>query len=167
METAFYVLAAVTVAGAVAAMALPRLVHCTLCLAVAFVGLAGHFLLLGAEFVSFAQVLVYVGAVAILVVFAMLLTRSADAPPAWVVSRPGLLGVGVAVLVFGCLAATVAGSGLAGREAPPAPEVTVKALGERLMAEYVVPLEVVGLLLTAALIGAVILALEDRAKGGT
>src|ERR1044072_2176148 len=75
---AFFVLAAVTLAGAICAMSLRNLVHCGLCLALTFAGLAAIYLQLTAEFVGLAQLLVYVGAVAILIVFTILLTRNAE-----------------------------------------------------------------------------------------
>ena len=75
MSFVFYVLAALTVAGGLAAVLLKNLVHCALALTVAFAGLALLFLELDAQFAGFAQILVYIGAVAILVVFAILLTR--------------------------------------------------------------------------------------------
>jgi NADH:ubiquinone oxidoreductase subunit 6 (subunit J) len=61
-------------------MSLRNLVHCALALAVAFSGLAALYLQLDAQFVGFAEILVYVGAIAILIVFAILLTRSGEAP---------------------------------------------------------------------------------------
>ena len=67
MTATFLILAAITIAGTVAAMALRNLVHCVLALTVGFAGLAALYLQLGAQFVGFTQILVYVGAVAILV----------------------------------------------------------------------------------------------------
>src|SRR5216110_977453 len=74
----FIILGLLTLAGAVAAMSLRNLVHCALALTVAFAGLAALYLQLDAQFVGFAQILVYIGAVAILIVFALLLTRGSD-----------------------------------------------------------------------------------------
>ena len=65
MTLPFLILAALTIAGAVAAMSFRNLVHCVLALTLAFAGLAGIYLLLGAQFVGLAQVLVYIGAIAI------------------------------------------------------------------------------------------------------
>src|SRR6478752_4184716 len=76
----FYLISALAVGGALAAVLLKNLVHCALALTVAFLGLALLFLRLDAQFAGFAQILVYVGAVAILVVFAILLTRGSEVP---------------------------------------------------------------------------------------
>ena len=80
MSLPFIIIAVVTLFAAAAAMSLRNLVHCALSLVVALAGLAALYLALDAQFVGFAQILVYVGAVAILIVFAVLLTRS-DATP--------------------------------------------------------------------------------------
>src|SRR5437899_7909108 len=98
MTISFIILAVITIASAVAAMTLRNLVHCALALAVTFAGLAALYLLLQAQFVGFAQILVYVGAVAILIVFAILLTRGQDigSPQAFSSTWPG--GGGVAAI---------------------------------------------------------------------
>ena len=80
MPLPFAIIAVLTIAAAAAAMSLRNLVHCALALTVAFAGLASAYLQLDAQFVGFAQILVYVGAVAILIVFAILLTRGGEAP---------------------------------------------------------------------------------------
>jgi NADH-quinone oxidoreductase subunit J len=160
MQIAFAIIAALTVVSAIAAMSLRNLVHCALSLAVAFAGLASLYLQLGAPFAGWAQVLVYIGAVAILIVFAILLTRSSEpAPP--VIARPWIVGVAVAALVFGVLTNAIINSSIADREPPAKPEPTVLEIGTQLMTRYVLPLEVVGLLLTAATIGAVIIAMQE------
>jgi NADH-quinone oxidoreductase subunit J len=168
METSrllFILLAALTVGGAVAAVALRNLVHCALALTVAFAGLAGLYLQLGAQFVGFAQILIYIGAVAILIVFAVLLTRSGDSPGEAVLSSSWIGGATIALVVFGVVSGVILSSRVLARESPPAPTATVKEIGDQLMTKYVLPLEVLGLLLTAALIGAVILAVRARRAG--
>jgi NADH:ubiquinone oxidoreductase subunit 6 (subunit J) len=164
MTLPFAIIAVLTIAAAVAAMSLRNLVHCALAVAVAFVGLAAAYLELHAEFVGFAQILVYVGAVAILIVFAVLLTRGGEAPEKSVFSTSWFWGLLVTVAVFSVLAWAVANSAVARAPIPAAPDVTVKQIGDALMTKYVLPLEVIGLLLTAALIGAVIIALRDEVK---
>jgi NADH-quinone oxidoreductase subunit J len=161
----FAILGLVTVAGAIAAMTLRNLVHCALALAVTFAGLAGLYLRLDAQFVGFAQILVYVGAVAILIVFAILLTRGGGPPQESVLSPGWLAGLGIAVVVFAILTGvvvsskTLTGRGAAAANPPPA---TVRQIGDQLMTRYVLPLEIIGLLLTAALIGAVIIAMREK-----
>lgn len=165
MEISFAIIAALTVVSGIAAMSLRNLVHCALCLAVTFAGLAALYLQLGAAFVGWAQVLVYIGAVAILIVFAILLTRSGEGVPQPIVSRSWIAGLAVAVLVFGILVRAIMTSSLAENLPPIKLEPTVREIGNQLMTQYVLPLEVIGLLLTAAAIGAVIIAMKDAGKG--
>ena len=164
MTSPFIILSVLTIGAAVAAMTLRNLVHCALAVAVAFGGLAGLYLQLDAQFVGFAQILVYIGAVAILIVFAILLTRGGEAPEKSVFSATWLIGAAVAVVVFGVLAWTIVKSLIGESEVTQTTDVTVKQIGDALMTKYVLPLEVVGLLLTAALIGAVIIAMRDEVK---
>ena len=161
-ETAFAVLAALSAVGAGAAMFLRNPVHCALSLVVAFGALAAVYLQLGAEFIGLGQVLVYVGAVAILIVFAILLTRSSEVGSGIPVFS-GSWGIGLAVAgaVFGCLAWAITKSEVAGAAGQP-PSAPVRAIGQRLLDEYVLPLEVLGLLLTAALVGAVLIAIKEK-----
>lgn len=147
--------------GAVAAMFLRNLVHCVLALGIALVSLAALFLQLGAQFAGLAQILVYVGAVSILILFAVLLTRggvSDDDQPER--SGQGWLGVAIALGMFLVLAGVLFSSRLPGASQSVPPTATVRQIGDQLMTTWVVPLEVVGLLLTAALIGAVVLAMR-------
>lgn len=168
-NAAFLVLAVLTLVSAVAAMSLRNLVHCALCVALTFVGLAGLYLLLDAQFVGLTQVLVYVGAVAILIVFAILLTRGTEPGQEPILSSSWIVGVGTALLVFAVLAAAILSSTRGLQQAPARAEVVpvagVGKIGEKLMTTYVLPLEVIGLLLTAALIGAVTLAMQEPQPG--
>ena len=163
MTLPFLILALLTLAGGIAAMTLRRLVHCALALTVAFVGLAALYLNLGAEFAGLAQLLVYVGAIAILIVFAILLTRGGDDLSAPSFSPAGLGGAVIALAVFAVLAWAIEASGLAHPASlPPAPPASMQQIGLELMQRYVLPLEVIALMLTAAMIGAVILALREK-----
>lgn len=163
MTLPFLILAMMTLAGGVAAMTLQRLVHCALALTIAFVGLAALYLNLGAEFAGLAQLLVYVGAIAILIVFAILLTRGAEETAEKRFSPAGLAGAVIALAVFAVLAwAVTSSSALGSRSIPAAPPANMRTIGQTLMQHYVLPLEVIALMLTAAMIGAVILALREK-----
>ena len=155
---AFIAIAVFTLAGALAAACLRKLIHAALCLVVAFLGLAEFYFFLGAEFVGLVQVFVYVGAVAVLIVFTILLTRREDE------DAPGVNwgGVIVAVAVFACLVWAIMKTPSLSVAAPGIEPLTVKRIGEMLMTHYVWPLQCVGLLLTAALIGALVLVMEEK-----
>jgi NADH-quinone oxidoreductase subunit J len=162
MSFVFVILAILTLAGAVAAMTMRNPVHCALALTLAFAGLAALYLQLDAQFVGFAQVLVYIGAVAILIVFAILLTRGSEPPRQAIFSSSWIMGVAVAVVVTGLLTGLLFSSHALTREGVAGASATVQQIGESLMTKYVLPLQVVGLLLTAALIGAVIIAMKEK-----
>jgi NADH-quinone oxidoreductase subunit J len=162
MSIAFYLNAAMTVAGGLAAVLLKNTVHCALALTVAFAGLALFFLQLDAQFAGFAQILVYIGAVAILVVFAILLTRGSETPKDGVFSKNWFAGLVIAAGIFAVLGWAVLQSGRVLPHETAVPTVTVLQIGNALMGRYVLPLEIVALLLTAAMIGAVIVALHEK-----
>jgi NADH-quinone oxidoreductase subunit J len=162
MDFIFYVLAALTVAGSLAAMLLKNTVHCALALTVALAGLALLFLNLDAQFAGFAQIMVYIGAVAILVVFAILLTKGSETPKDGVFSRSWPMGLVVAAAIFAVFGWAVLQSVSWLPQATPAPTVTVDEIGKALMGRYVLPLEIVAVLLTLSLIGAVIVALHEK-----
>ena len=157
-SVAFLVIAIITLSGALAAATLRKLIHAALCLVIAFVGLAAFFFLLGAEFVGLVQVFVYVGAVAVLIVFTILLTRR---------EVNGTRGINwggaiVALAVFGGLLWTILKTKSLAIPAPQIEPLTVKRIGEVLMTDFVWPLQCVGLVLTAALIGALVLVMEEK-----
>ena len=157
-SVAFLVIAIITLSGALAAATLRKLIHAALCLVIAFVGLAASFFLLGAEFVGLVQVFVYVGAVAVLIVFTILLTRR---------EVNGTRGINwggaiVALAVFGGLLWTILKTKSLAISAPQIEPLTVKRIGEVLMTDFVWPLQCVGLVLTAALIGALVLVMEEK-----
>ena len=157
-SVAFLIIAIITLSGAFAAATLRKLIHAALCLVIAFVGLAASFFLLGAEFVGLVQVFVYVGAVAVLIVFTILLTRR---------EVNGTRGINwggaiVALAVFGGLLVTILKTKSLAIPAPQIEPLTVKRIGEVLMTDFVWPLQCVGLILTAALIGALVLVMEEK-----
>src|SRR6266702_4476368 len=155
---AFIIISVFTLAGALAAATLPNLMHAAFCLVLALLGLASFFFLLGAEFVGLALVFIYIGAVAVLIVFTILLTRrdtGKDHGFNWA-------GAIIAVAVFGGLTWAILKTQSLVIVAPHTPALTVKRIGVALMTTYVWPLQCVGLLLTAALIGALILVLEEK-----
>ena len=120
MSPVFLILAFVTLLSAAAAMSLRNLVHCALSLVVTFAGLAALYLQLHAEFVGFAQVLVYIGAVAILIVFAILLTRSSDTPNQGVLAPGWMAGIAVSAIVFAALGWAVLSSSAITKQTPAA-----------------------------------------------
>src|SRR5688572_15206756 len=131
MDAAFVTIAGLIVISALAAMTLRNLVHCALCLTITFAGLAALYLKLNAQFVGLAQVLVYVGAVAILIVFAILLTRSDDQAPRSTVVSPGWgFGVAIACAAFSVIAGAIVTSTASTPGGTAARTVTVREIGD-------------------------------------
>ena len=160
----FYLISAFAVGGALAAVLFKNLVHAALALTIAFFGLALLFLRLDAQFAGFAQILVYIGAVAILIVFAILLTRGAELPKEGVFSRTWPVGLVIAAAVFAVLEWAVLQSVRAVPQQTAVPAISVHDIGVALVGRYVLPLEIVALLLTAATIGAVIVAMHEKER---
>lgn len=166
MTIVFLLLAGLTVGSAVAAMVLRNLVHCALSVAVTFLGLAAIYLNLNAQFVGFAQILVYVGAVAILILFAILLTRGSEPAGQRMFAVSWISGLAVSALVLGVVGWAIMKTKALPEAGASIVAAPVKAIGQELMTTYVMPLQVAGLLLTATLIGAVILAMQDKKEDG-
>jgi len=162
MPVTLILTAIVLLFAAVAAMSLRNLVHCALMLAISFSGIAAIYLQLNAEFVGFTEILVYVGAVAILIVMAILLTRSGEAPDKSVLTSGWAAGVAVTAMVFVILGWAILNSTGLPSTVTSAPSATVKNIGDVLMTTYVLPLEIIALMLTAAMIGAVIIAFREE-----
>jgi NADH-quinone oxidoreductase subunit J len=155
---AFTIISIFTLAAALAAATLQKLMHAALSFAVMFVGISAFFFLLGAEFVGLVQIFVYIGAVAVLIVFTILLTRDDVGK----VRDFNWGGVVVAVAVLAGLVWAILKTKFVSVAPSQIEPVTVQRIGELLMTNYVWPLQCVGVLLTAALIGALVLVMEDK-----
>ena len=160
---AFLVIALLTLATATVAMSLRNLIRSALLLIASWAGIAAFYLWAGAEFLAFAQVLVYVGAISMVVLFAVLLTRHSRTD---VAVAPDSLGRVIAGLLVGGAVLGVLWGAILGLKigAPPdlPPPISVRQLGAELMNRHALALLVVGLLLTVALLGALVIASTDR-----
>ncbi|PYK30133.1 MAG: NADH-quinone oxidoreductase subunit J [Verrucomicrobia bacterium] len=155
---AFVIISVLTLAAALAAATLRKLMHAALCFALMFLGISALFFFLGAEFVGLVQIFVYIGAVAVLIVFTILLTRHDQEKTRGFNWSGVVVALGVFAGLVWAILSTKAVSSPPGRFA----FVGVRRIGELLMTSYVWPLLCVGVLLTAALIGALILVIEDK-----
>lgn len=154
------ILIALLILGAAAvAMSLRNLIHSALLLVGSWFGIAAFYLWAGAEFVAFAQVLVYVGAVSMVVLFAVLLTRRSRDDLS--VAPDSIMRGVSAVLAGGAVCGLLAGAVLRTSlpvVSPAGATITVRQLGLQLMGPHAAALLVVGLILTVALLGAVVVA---------
>lgn len=146
-------------------MSLRNLIHSALLLIASWAGIAGFYLWADAQFVAFAQVLVYVGAVSMVVLFAVLLTRQSRADVDIAPDSKGraLAGVAVGGCVLGVLLVAIVQTPFPTAATVEVREtVTVQDLGKELMGPHAAALLIVGVILTVALLGAIVLAAVDR-----
>ena len=155
----FYAAATAVVLGALAVVFLPRIIHAALSLVLFFVAIAGVFILLHAEFVAVAQIIIYAGAITVLVLFAVMLTQRSQSPESNPFNTQHIVAVFVAVALFAALLPAL----LAARGANvPGPDVDlVPAIGAAMLGQWVLPFEIASVLLLAALIGAIVIAKEE------
>ena len=157
-------LAAITfliLASAAVAITRRNLIHAALWLVVSWFGVALFYLWAGAQFIGFVQVLVYVGAVSMIMLFAMLLTRQGRVPVEMLTLKAEkriASGVLLVSAIFGVIAGSILGTNLPASDASAASSVTLVRMGESMMNDHAVALLVAGALLTIALIGAVYIA---------
>jgi NADH:ubiquinone oxidoreductase subunit 6 (subunit J) len=150
----FYGLGALAVGAALGIILTQNLLHAVLYLVLCFIALAGLFLTLTADFIAVAQVLIYAGAVGVLVIFAVMLTpRSSRVNADTAFFGPGLIlgGLIAAIMAFVAFETpwnTAEGGGF---------EATVAAIGEGLTNRWALPFEIASVLLIAAMIGAIVL----------
>ena len=157
MTTALFSIAgAVAVVAAVLVVTSRRIVHAALWLVVALGAVAGCFGALHAEFVALVQILVYVGAIVVLLLFAMMLTKAPTNP------LPGLTtGRSPFAAVVALVLALILGTGVVvafgNEKVKPVPAGSAEAVGTAVFRSWVLPFEVLSVLLLAALIGAIVL----------
>lgn len=140
--------------------------HSVLWLIVAFFNAAGLMLILGAEFVAMLLVIVYVGAVAVLFLFVVMMLDIDFAKLRSGFTRNLPFGLIIALVLVAEIIVAVsawrAGPGLSGRRVPETLQPNIEALGELLYTRYLLPFELAGLILLVAMIGAIVLTHRDR-----
>ena len=166
---AFYLFAALTILPALAVIFARNPVHSVLWLILAFFNAAGLMLLVGAEFIAMLLVIVYVGAVAVLFLFVVMMLDIDFAQLRSGFTRNLPFGIIIAIVLLGeIIVATIAhkaGPVMAGRHIPAAHQPNIVALGELLYSRYLFAFELAGLILLVAMIGAIVL--THRSSGDT
>jgi NADH-quinone oxidoreductase subunit J len=158
VQAVFVLLSLVTLGSALLVVTTSQMVHAALWLVVTLGGVAGIFLLLAAEFVAWVQVLIYVGAVVVLLLFALMLTRAPTGRQVDLTVRRVLPAALVALLVAALLGVTVvAGFSDVRIELDGVVVGSAEATGATVFTLWVLPFEVLSVLLLAALVGAIAL----------
>ena len=158
-EIAFWALAVVGIGAALSVVLLRDIFRAALCLVLCFLTVAGIYITLSADFLAAVQVLVYVGAIAILIILAIMLTRDVQrGSPSNKLRIPALV---VAVVFLGVVVFAMVNTSWQVSSAPPQ-EPTTSALAFRLFGEggFLLPLEIAAVLLLAAILGAIVLVRE-------
>ncbi|RYC68559.1 MULTISPECIES: NADH-quinone oxidoreductase subunit J family protein [Spirosoma] len=170
IQLAFYGFAALTLVSALAVLLTRNVMYAAFFLLLTLLGVAGLFVLASADFLAVAQIMIYVGGVLVLVIFGVMLTSKAgsgtntDSQRPNQIPSPNRIGNswGMALLVSGgvfvALYTLLARASFALLNQPVGWESTIRTVGRQLMTEYIVPFEIVGILLLAALVGATYLA---------
>ncbi len=161
ISIAFYILAAVTVGSALGVVSARNIIHSALYLILSFVGVAGLYITLSADFVAAVQILIYSGAVAILLIFAVMLThRPEEGNQSNALSGPAVF---VAALLLVTLIMVVTGTSWVTKGDAPV-ENTAGPIAQLLLDPtkgYVLPFEVASVLLLVAMVGTIVVARED------
>jgi NADH:ubiquinone oxidoreductase subunit 6 (subunit J) len=155
----FIMLSLLTLGAALLVVTSRSLFRSALWLILAFAGIAALFILLHAEFLAIVQVLIYIGAISTLIIFAIMLSRSVMNPNEPRFNDQWRLVIGFAALLFVALAAVVTQVPWPVNVVAVAPDA-IQQLGTDFVGAYVIPFEVASILLVAALIGAIIVARE-------
>jgi NADH-quinone oxidoreductase subunit J len=161
---AFYLFATVTIASAVAVIFARNPVHSVLWLIVAFFSAAGLMLLVGAEFIALLLVIVYVGAVAVLFLFVVMMldVDFASLRSGFTRNLPFGLLIALVLLAEIIIAVSARNAGLGSGTIPVARQPNIVALGELMYSRFLFPFEIAGLVLLVAMIGAIVLTHRSR-----
>ena len=159
-NVAFAIMAITMVASALRMVTTRNVVHAALYLVIVLAGVAGLFILLGAEFLGVTQIMVYIGAIVVLFLFGIMLTKGSFGDDDGVTGERRLMAGLVGLLVFGVMAAALVES-FADAELSRSGPSTTADIADSIFGYYIVPFEAVSVLLLAALIGAIVVARKD------
>lgn len=157
---AFGLIAFAMAVGAVRVVTTKNVVHAALWLVLVLSGVAANYILLAAEFVAVVQVIVYIGAIIVLFLFGIMLTRAPIGKSSELDNGQRWASLAVSLLLFGVLA-SVLSKAFGRRHVSPAGLQTTADVAKSVFTNYVVPFEVVSVVLLAALVGAVVIARRD------
>jgi NADH-quinone oxidoreductase subunit J len=161
-DVLFVILAGTMLASGLAVVVMRDIIRCGLAMMVCFGALAGIYVMAGAPLVGAAQVLVYIGAISVLVLFAIMLTQTKSAPTRLAFQTQAVpAAVAAVIFVIVILLAIGATTWIGGTTRT---DTNTSDVAKTLFADWVLPFEVVGVLLLAAVIGGVFLAKRERGK---
>jgi NADH-quinone oxidoreductase subunit J len=157
----FYIIAVAMVVGALRVVTARNVVHAALWLVLVLAGVAAQYILLAAEFVAVTQVLVYIGAVMVLILFGTMLTRSRVGRQSDLDNSYWLLGVPVAGVLLAAMVLALTDSFGSERLPTDAEPISTQAVSDLIFGPYLLPFWGLSFVLLAAVIGAIVLARKD------
>jgi NADH-quinone oxidoreductase subunit J len=158
---AFILLSATAILGGILMLNLKKVIHMILAVVLTFVSLAGLYIMLSAEFVAVVQILIYSGAISIILIFGIMLTKHNDRQEK-VKNRWQAFAVGIGTIIFFIIVYRAIRHLYFG-EAETLHEGNVEQIGTELFSKYVIPFELVSVVLLVSLVGAIILAKNKEA----
>lgn len=158
----FGILSVLVIVTALMVVTLKNIFHCALALILCLSGVAGIYILLEAEFLAAAQVLIYVGAVAILMIFAIMLTSHLSAAKIKQTNENAVSAALICLIFAACAMLLIGGTNVWRISEKTLPTDNIMMIGKYLMTQYMLPFEVVSVLLLAAMIGAIVLARKEE-----
>lgn len=161
-DVLFVILAGTMLTSGIAVVVLRDIIRCGLAMMVCFGALAGLYVMAGAPLVGAAQVLVYIGAISVLILFAIMLTQTKSAPTR-LAFQTQAIPAAIAAVVFVAVVLLAVGSTTWGGGSQRSATDT-NAVATALFSDWVLPFEIVGVLLLAAVIGGVFLAKREKGK---
>jgi NADH:ubiquinone oxidoreductase subunit 6 (subunit J) len=164
MQIAFLVLAVAAVGSAIGVVTSRNIFYSALLLIGCFFAVAGFYVLLEASFLAAVQVLIYVGAIAVLIIFAVMLTERMMTEKKRAFNEQWWVALLVSIFLVAVMLYVVVTTTWPTTEAA-APADAIAALGQTLLSTYVLPFEIASVILLMALIGAIIIAREERPIG--
>jgi NADH:ubiquinone oxidoreductase subunit 6 (subunit J) len=159
-DVLFIILSVVMIGSALLVVTLRDIIRCGLAMMVSFAALAGLYVLIGAPLVAAAQVLVYIGAISVLVLFAIMLTQTKSAPARLVFQTQAVPAAIASAVLALLIALTVGATNWNAVDAPI--RVGTAILAQVLFDQFVLPFEIVSVLLLAAVIGGIFLAKREK-----
>jgi NADH-quinone oxidoreductase subunit J len=161
LNVGFGIIAAVMIYAALSVVSSKNVVHAALWLVIVLAGVAAQYILAAAEFVAVSQVLVYVGAVMVLFLFGIMLTRAQIGKEFGLNNTAWVAGVPVALVLFGLLAWVILDAYGDDTLPDPGGPTPTESLSDQYLSIYLVPFIAVSFVLLAAAIGAIVLARKD------
>ena len=162
----FYVFAVVATCSALGVVISRNIVRTAVCLLLSLLGVAGLYMSLHAEFLAAVQLVVYAGGTLVLIIFGIMLTHNPNLKPFPAKPLEVILALGLSLAMASALIMAILRSGMGNRAPGELPPYPIQSLGEALLGDYLVPFEIISVLLLAVMIGAAYLAKARRKQEG-